>query len=53
MGSYKPSSLIDFQEGKAVEVEAIWGEPMRRGLKMGIAMPELTKLYDELLKKTC
>lgn len=52
MGPYKPSSLIDFQEGKAVEVEAIWGEPIRRGLAKGIAMPELTKLYDELLGQT-
>ena len=26
MGPYKPSSLIDFLDGKPVEVDAIWGE---------------------------
>ena len=31
MGPYKPSSLIDYLNGKAVEVETIWGEPLRRG----------------------
>ncbi|MEI8341136.1 MAG: 2-dehydropantoate 2-reductase, partial [Verrucomicrobiota bacterium] len=25
MGAYKPSSLIDFMQGRAVEVESIWG----------------------------
>ena len=48
MGSYKPSSLLDFLEGKPVEVETIWGVPLRRGLAKGIGMDELRKLYDEL-----
>src|SRR5690606_2345885 len=30
MGAYKPSSAIDFLAKKPVEVEAIWGEPLRR-----------------------
>ena len=30
MGPYRPSSLIDFLEGQPVEVEAIFGEPLRR-----------------------
>lgn len=25
MGAYKPSSLVDFSNGREVEVEAIWG----------------------------
>ena len=50
MGAYKPSSLIDFLSGRSVEVEAIWGEPLRCGKAMGIDMFELQDLY-ECLKK--
>ena len=49
MGSYKPSSLIDFLAGREVEVDAIWGEPLRRGEAAGVRMPELKKLHEELL----
>ena len=48
MGAYKPSSLIDFLAGREVEVEAIWGEPLRRGQAVGVAMPELDRLHGEL-----
>jgi len=52
MGPYKPSSLIDYLEGKPVEVETIWGVPLRRGLAKGIGMDELQGLYDELASLT-
>lgn len=48
MGAYQPSSLIDFVENRPVEVEAIWGEPLRRGQAAGFDMPELKKLYGEI-----
>ncbi len=48
MGAYQPSSLIDFLAGRAVEVESLWGEPLRRGQALGVAMPELEKLYAEI-----
>lgn len=48
MGAYRPSSLIDYQEGRPVEVEAIWGEPLRRGQALGLQMPELAKLYSQI-----
>ena len=48
MGAYKPSSLIDFLGGQGVEVEAIWGEPLRRGQTAGVDMPELQQLHSEL-----
>lgn len=48
MGSYRPSSLIDYEQGRAVEVEALWGEPWRRGQAVGAAMPELAKLKVEI-----
>ena len=49
MGPYKPSSLIDFLAGREVEVDAIWGDPLRRGEAAGVHMPELKKLHGELL----
>jgi len=52
MGPYKPSSLIDFQQGRAVEVEAIWGEPLRRAQANGLPMPRLEMLYT-LLRNLC
>lgn len=48
MGAYKPSSLIDYLAQKPVELESIWGEPLRRGESLGAKMPELNKLYAEL-----
>jgi len=48
MGPYRPSSLLDYIAGRDVEVEAIWGEPLRRGRSAGVAMPELEALYSRL-----
>jgi len=52
MGPYRPSSLIDYQEGKPVEVEAIFGEALRKGNSKGVEMVALNKLYTELLSLT-
>ena len=45
MKSYRPSSLIDYMEGREVEVEAIWGEPYRRGLDSGAQVGRLEAVY--------
>jgi 2-dehydropantoate 2-reductase len=45
MAAYRPSSMIDFIEGRDVEVEAIWGEPSRRATAAGAAAPRLDTLY--------
>lgn len=45
MGAYRPSSLIDWELHRPVEVEAIWGEPLRRGQAAGAEMPRLELLY--------
>jgi 2-dehydropantoate 2-reductase len=45
MGTYQPSSMIDWRLGRPVEVEAIWGEPWRQGVAAGAAMPLLEMLY--------
>lgn len=45
MGEYKPSSLVDYLAGRAVEVEAIWGEPLRQAAEVGLDLPKLETLY--------
>jgi len=52
MGAYRPSSLIDYLEGREVEVESIWGEPLRRAQKVGAAVPRLEMLYALLQRLT-
>lgn len=51
MGPYRPSSLIDYLEGRDVEIEGIWSEPLRRGLAAGVAMPALTRLLEEIRER--
>ncbi len=52
MGAYQPSSLVDHLAGREVEVEAIWGEPLRRAQAAGVPVPRLAKLYAELRRLT-
>ena len=51
MGAYQPSSLIDFLAGKEVEIEAIWGEPLRRARALGVPTPRLSLLYSVLRQR--
>jgi 2-dehydropantoate 2-reductase len=51
MGAYRPSSLIDYVEGSEVEVEAIWGEPLRRAKQAGADVPHLEALYERILTR--
>ena len=48
MGAYKPSTLLDFEAGKPLEIEAIWGEPFRRAAAAGARTPRLQMLYATL-----
>ena len=50
MGAYQPSSMLDWQAGRPVEIEAIFGEPWRQGAGAGALMPRVEMLY-QLLKK--
>lgn len=45
MNAYRPSSLIDFQEGREVEVETIWGEPVRQAFNAGAEVGRMESLY--------
>lgn len=49
MGPYKPSTLVDWLEGRELEIEPIWGEPLRRAAVAGVSAPRLQALYGALL----
>jgi len=51
MDAYRPSSMIDFVEGRAVEVDTIWREPVLRAGEAGVPVPEITKLLQEIEAK--
>jgi 2-dehydropantoate 2-reductase len=50
MGPYKPSTLIDFLEGRPMEVEAMFGEPLKRADSLGVSTPQLA-LLTALMRK--
>ena len=45
LGAYKPSRQLDWQAGRELEVESIWGEPVRRAAAAGRALPRMEMLY--------
>ncbi len=48
MGAYKPSTLVDHLAGKPLEIDAIWGEPLRQAKAAGVESPHLEALYKRL-----
>jgi len=48
MSGYKPSTLSDWEAGRPLEIEAIWGEPLRRGIAAGATMPRTEMVYSLL-----
>ena len=48
MMAYRPSSMIDYVEGREVEVDAIWREPYRRACEWGVDVPEIKRLLEEI-----
>jgi len=44
MEVYRPSTMIDFVEGRPLEVDAIFAEPLRRAQSLGIDVPRLELL---------
>jgi 2-dehydropantoate 2-reductase len=45
MGAYQSSSQVDRRAGRALEIEAILGEPLRRAQQLGVPAPALATLY--------
>lgn len=50
MKPYAPSMKLDFDRGNPMEVEAIYGNPLRAAKAKGVDMPETEKLYAQLIK---
>lgn len=44
MGAYRASTLLDFEQGRALELESIFLEPLRRAESAGVATPRLRRL---------
>jgi 2-dehydropantoate 2-reductase len=44
MAAYKASTLIDYESGRELELDALFLEPLRRAQKAGVACPRLTAL---------
>ncbi|MCW1884967.1 2-dehydropantoate 2-reductase [Luteolibacter flavescens] len=51
MGPYRPSSMIDYVEGREVEYDSIWAEPLRRAKTAGIEVPHLEKLATRIRER--
>lgn len=49
MAPYAPSMKLDFDQGNPMEIESIYGNPLRSAKVRGITMPETEKLYHQLL----
>ena len=44
IGPYRPSTMIDFVEGRPLEVEALWQRPLARARELDVPVPYLTML---------
>ncbi len=40
--------MIDYLEGREVEVSSIWKEPLSRARQLGVATPEIDRLVSEI-----
>jgi 2-dehydropantoate 2-reductase len=48
MAPYRPSMLLDCEAGRAMEIEAIFGAPLRAAQAAGCPTPRLETLYQQL-----
>ncbi len=48
MGPYQPSTMIDFVEGRELELGPIWQEPLMRANEVSVKMPALEKLLKRI-----
>jgi 2-dehydropantoate 2-reductase len=48
MASYKPSMRLDQERGQPLEIDAIYGAPLRAARAAGVACPLIEELYDGL-----
>ena len=48
MGAYKASTLLDFEEGRPLELESLFLEPLRQARHAGVVTPRLAVLCEVL-----
>ena len=48
MDHYRPSMMIDREEGRPLELEAIYGIPLKQAAAVGVSMPKVGMLYSLL-----
>jgi 2-dehydropantoate 2-reductase len=48
MTPYRPSMKIDYDEHRPLEVEAIFGNPLRKAQAAGVELPKISCLYQQL-----
>jgi 2-dehydropantoate 2-reductase len=51
MGAYRPSSMIDFVDGRPVEVDAIWRKPLAVAQHLGLDVAEMEELCGRVVDK--
>jgi len=51
MDAYRPSTMIDFVEGRELELAPIWEEPLRRAIDAGVPMPALENLLSRMKRR--
>ena len=50
MVDYRPSTMIDFVEGREMEIDAIFSRPLQRGRERGVQCDELASLTRQLIE---
>lgn len=51
MGSFIPSSAVDYNEGRPIEYTAIWGDPLAKAHQAGASLPEWELLDRDIRKR--
>jgi 2-dehydropantoate 2-reductase len=50
MGAYQASTLIDFAQGRPLELESLFLEPLRQAQRAGVKVPRMESLGQVLQK---
>lgn len=51
MGSFIPSSAVDYNAGRPIEYTAIWGDPLAKAHQAGASLPEWELLDGDIRKR--
>lgn len=51
MEPYQPSMMLDYEAGRAMEIDAIFGAPIRAAAEHGLDLPLMREVHDQLYAK--